>query len=209
MSQTLTIHPNNPQPRLITQAADQVRAGNIIAYPTDSGYALGCQLGNKQAQQRIRTIRQLDKHHNFTLMCRNLAELGSYAHVDNIVYRLLKRHTPGPYTFILQATSEVPKRLVHPKRRTIGLRVPDHTITQALLTALAEPLMSVSWILLNEPSTVFSVDALDPAALTAPVDVIIDGGVCNRQPTSVIDLTADKPEIVRYGQGDVSPFEEG
>lgn len=205
MAQYLQIHPDNPQQRLIEQAADIVRRGGIMAYPTDSAYALGCHLGDKTALDRIRHMRQLDKHHNFTLMCRDLSELATYARVDNQVFRLLKNHTPGAFTFILPGTSEVPRRLMHPKRKTIGLRVPDNRITLALLEALGEPLMSSSLLLpgqtlpLSDPEDIR--DALDNQ-----LELIIDGGNCGFEPTTVVDLTGPLPQVTRQGKGDASPF---
>ena len=201
MSDYLTIHPENPQQRLISQAAQIVRKGGVIVYPTDSVYAIGCHIGDKQALDRIRSIRDVNKNHNFTLMCRDLSELASYARVDNTAFRSLKAHTPGPFTFILQATSEVPRRLMHPKRKTIGLRVPDSPIVQALLEELGEPMMSVTLILpgdeypLSDPYYIRS-------ALESRVDVLIDGGYCGLEPTTVIDMTGPLPEITRQGMGD-------
>ena len=203
MSDYLSIHPENPQQRLIAKAAEIVRKGGVIAYPTDSVYAIGCHIGDKQATDRIRAIRLLDKNHNFTLMCRDLSELASYARVDNSAFRSLKAHTPGPFTFILPATSEVPRRLMHPKRKTIGLRVPDSPIAQALLTELGEPMMSVTLIM---PGDEYPLS--DPydirAALEAHVDVLIDGGHCGLEPTTVVDMTGPVPEIMRQGMGDFS-----
>ena len=203
MSDYLSIHPENPQQRLIAKAAEIVRKGGVIAYPTDSAYAIGCHIGDKQAMDRIRAIRLLDKNHNFTLMCRDLSELASYARVDNSAFRSLKAHTPGPFTFILPATSEVPRRLMHPKRKTIGLRVPDSPIAQALLTELGEPMMSVTLIM---PGDEYPLS--DPydirAALEAHVDVLIDGGHCGLEPTTVVDMTGPVPEIMRQGMGDFS-----
>ncbi len=205
MTQRIVIHPENPQLRLIRQAADMIRQGHVLVYPTDSAYALGCQLGNKEAMERIRSLRQLDKTHNFTLVCRDLSEIATYARVDNKAFRLIKANTPGAYTFILPATSEVPKRLQHPKRKTIGIRIPNNAITQALLTELNEPLMSVTLILpgdelpLNDPDVIYD-------RLQNQVDMIVDGGFCDLEPTSVIDMTSDVPEIVRVGKGDVFPF---
>ena len=205
MSQFFTIHPDNPQPRLIRQAADIIRAGGVIAYPTDSAYALGCHLGDKNALERIRRLRQLDDKHNFTLVCRDLSELGVYAKVDNITFRLLKANTPGPYTFILNATSEVPRRLLHPKRRTIGLRIPDHNITLALLEALGEPMMSVTLMLpedelpLNDPQQINE-------RLGKLLDLVIDGGACNLEPTTVVSLENGEVEVLRVGLGDPEPF---
>ncbi len=205
MTQKLTIHPQNPQPRLIQQAVEIVREGGVMVYPTDSAYALGCRLGDKSASERIRQIRQLDKHHHFTLVCNDLSQLSTYARVDNPTFRLLKAYTPGPYTFILEATKEVPRRLLHPRRKTIGLRVPDHPITQALLAALGEPLMSVTLILPGRTRPLVDVEEI-VTALRHQVDLIIDGGHCNDDPTSVIDLTQQPPQIVRIGKGDVSGF---
>lgn len=203
MSDYLSIHPENPQQRLIAKAAESVRKGGVIVYPTDSVYAIGCHIGDKQAMDRIRSIRQLDKNHNFTLMCRDLSELASYARVDNSAFRSLKAQTPGPFTFILPATSEVPRRLMHPKRKTIGLRVPDSPIAQALLAELGEPMMSVTLIM---PGDEYPLS--DPydirAALEAHVDVLIDGGHCGLEPTTVVDMTGPVPEITRQGMGDFS-----
>lgn len=206
MSQFFQIHPVNPQSRLINQAADIVRKGGVIAYPTDSAYALGCQLGDKAALERIRRIRRLDDNHNFTLVCRDLSELGTYARVDNTAYRLIRNHTPGPYTFILKATAEVPRRLLHPKRRTIGLRVPENRIALALLEAMGEPLMSVTLILSGE-----ELPLTDPydirQTLEHELDLVVDGGYCGMEPTSVIDLSDDTPVVIRRGLGDVAEFE--
>ena len=207
MSQFFQIHPENPQARLIKQAADIVRKGGVIAYPTDSAYALGCHLGDKAALERIRSIRRLDDKHNFTLMCRDLSELGNYARVDNSAFRLLKNQIPGPYTFILRATPEVPKRLHHPKRKSVGLRVPDNQICLDQLAELGEPLMSISLILPGDelPMT----DPYDIRdTLGSQLDLVIDGGYCGMEATSVVDLVDDVPVIVRRGLGDVSQFEE-
>jgi len=205
LSQFFRIHPENPQVRLIRQAGDIVRAGGVIAYPTDSAYALGCHIGDKQALERIRRIRRLDDRHNFTLVCRDLSEIATYARVDNSAYRLLRHNTPGPYTFILQATSELPRRLLHPKRKTVGLRVPDHAIASALLAELGEPLMSVTLIMPGDeyPLT----DPYDIRELLEhELDLVIDGGFCGMEPTTVIDLVEELPVIVREGKGDVAPF---
>ena len=205
MSQFFQIHPDNPQKRLIAQAADIIRKGGIVAYPTDSAYALGCHIGDKDALDRIRAMRQLDKNHNFTLMCRDLSELATFARVDNRVYRLIKNHTPGAYTFILEATAEVPRRLMHPKRKTIGLRVPDNAIALALLEELGEPIMTSSLLMPGEeyPMT----DPYDIRdSLQHHLDLIIDGGYCGLEPTTVIDFTGDMPELIRQGKGDFSPF---
>lgn len=202
MSQTLYIHPDNPQARLISQAVEIINKGGIVVYPTDSSYAIGCHIDNKAARDRIRQIRRLDDKHHFTLMCRDLSEISKYGIVDNINYRLLKNKTPGAYTFILQATREVPKRLQNPKRKTIGLRVPDHNIAQALLTEMGEPLMSSTLIMPND-----DLPLNDPyqiqLALDSHVELIIDGGFCGYEPTTVIDLMSDTPEILRKGKGDI------
>lgn len=208
MAQFFSIHPDNPQARLISQAVEIIRRGGLIAYPTDSAYALGCHIGDKFALDRIRALRKLDKHHNFTLMCRDLSELANYARVDNSAFRLLKSHTPGPYTFILNATSEVPRRLQHPKRKTLGLRVPNNAIALALLAELGEPIMSSSLIIPgdSEPLT----DPYDiRETLEHQLELVIDGGFCGLEPTSVVDLTGDEPVIVRQGCGDVSAFLAG
>ena len=202
MAQFFTIHPDNPQPRLISQVADVLQRGGLIVYPTDSAYALGCHIGDKMALDRIRAIRQLDKHHNFTLMCRDLSELATYAKVDNSAFRLIKSHTPGPYTFILDATSEVPRRLMHPKRKTIGMRVPDNTIALELMSALGEPLMSSSLILPGD-----ELPLTDPYdikdLLEHQVELIIDGGFCGLEPTTVVDMTGDGIKVTRQGCGSV------
>lgn len=205
MAQFFVIHPENPQTRLIRQAVDILRRGGLIVYPTDSAYALGCHIGDKFALDRVRAIRQLDKDHNFTLMCRDLSELASYARVDNSAFRLLKAHTPGPYTFILDATSEVPRRLQHPKRKTLGLRVPANNIALALMEELGEPLMTSSLILPGdtEPLT----DPYDiREQLEHQLELVIDGGFCGMEATTVVDLTGDEPVIVRQGCGDTSDF---
>ncbi|MCY4427996.1 MAG: L-threonylcarbamoyladenylate synthase [Halieaceae bacterium] len=208
MSQYFQLHPVNPQPRLIKQAGDIVRAGGVLAYPTDSAYALGCHIGDRGALDRIRRIRQLDDRHNFTLVCRDLSELASYARVENTAYRLLRRHTPGPYTFILQANSEVPRRLKHPRRKTIGLRVPDNAITLALLNELQEPLMSVTLIMPGEEYPLLEpTDIRD--RLEHEVDLVIDGGYCGVEPTTVLDLTGPAPRLMRQGRGDAEPFQAG
>lgn len=206
MAQLFTIHTENPQSRLIDQAVDIIRRGGLIAYPTDSAYALGCHIGDKLALDRIRAIRQLDKNHNFTLMCRDLSELANYARVDNAAFRLIKSHTPGPYTFILNATSEVPRRLMHPKRKTLGMRVPDNKIALALMAALGEPLMTSTLMLPGD--TYPMTDPYDIRdSLEHHLEAVIDGGFCGLEATSVIDLTGDEPVIVRQGCGDTSAFE--
>ncbi|WP_461516150.1 L-threonylcarbamoyladenylate synthase [Porticoccus sp.] len=205
MSQFFSIHPDNPQHRLILQAAEIIRGGGVIIYPTDSAYAIGCHIGDKKALDKIRLIRHLDKHHNFTLVCRDLSELALYAKVDNQIYRTLKAHTPGSYTFILEATSEVPRRLMHPKRKTIGLRVPANPIALALLEELGEPLMSVTLIMPDDEYPLTDpYDIRD--MLEHRVDLIIDGGYCGLEATTVVDLTGDAPEIIRQGVGQFEDF---
>ncbi len=200
MAQFLTIHPQDPQPRLISQVVEVLKRGGLIVYPTDSAYALGCHIGDKLALDRIRVIRQIDKHHNFTLMCRDLSELATYARVDNAAFRLIKSHTPGPYTFILNATSEVPRRLMHPKRKTIGLRVPDNRVALAIMESLGEPLMSSSLILPGD-----KLPLTDPyeirALLEHQVELVVEGGFCGLEPTTVVDLTGPVPDIIRQGCG--------
>ncbi len=205
MAQFFVIHPENPQPRLIHQTVEIIRNGGVIAYPTDASYALGCGLGDREAQQRIRAIRGVDEDHPLTLVCRDLAEISVYAKVDNRQFRLLKANTPGCYTFILEATREVPKRLQHPKRKTVGLRVPDHPILQALLAELGGPLLSTTLQLpgddhpLNDPYTIRDL-------LERQVDLIVDGGYGDVDTTTVIDLTGETPVLVRRGKGDIEPF---
>jgi len=206
MSQFFVIHPENPQLRLIRQAAGMVREGAVIVYPTDSCYAFGCHLGDKTAMQRIRQIRGVDESHHLTLVCRDLSEISHYARVGNVQFRLMKSNTPGSYTFILQATKEVPRRLQHPKRNTIGVRIPDHPIALALLEELGEPLLSSTLILpdddhrpLNDPDEIREL-------LERRVDLVIDGGAVGLEPTSIIDLTGEAPELVRKGKGDVTHF---
>lgn len=206
MAQFFEIHPTHPQPRLISRAVAIVRNGGLIVYPTDSSYAFGCALGNKPAMDRIIRIRKLDERHNFTLVCRDLSELAVYARVDNTAYRLLKAFTPGPYTFILKATREVPRRVQNPKRRTIGIRVPDNPIANQLLDSLGEPLMSSTLMLpgadlpLTDPQEIFE-------HLGDLLDLVIDGGACGVQPSTVVDLTDVPPRILRVGLGDVTAFE--
>ena len=205
MAQYFVIHPQNPQARLMHQAAEILRGGGIVAYPTDSSYALGCMLGNKDAQQRIRAIRAVDEGHHFTLVCRDLAELATYAQVDNSQFRLIKANTPGPYTFILKATREVPRRLQHPRRSTIGLRVPDHAVTQAMLAELDQPLLSMTLLLADEAEPLNEAWEIRER-LERQLDLVIDGGPCAAEPTTVIDLTGDAPQLVRQGAGDSAPF---
>ena len=205
MSQLFIIHSNNPQLRLIKQAAELVRKGAVIVYPTDSGYALGCHLGDKDAVMRIRKIRGVDEKHHMTLVCRDLSEIAHYARVDNVQFRLLKSNTPGSYTFILDATKEVPKRLQHPKRSTIGLRIPDHPVALALLEELGEPLLSSSLILPGEETTMHDAEEINEL-LANQVDLVIDGGPVGLEPTTVIDLTGAAPLLIRRGKGDITPF---
>jgi tRNA threonylcarbamoyl adenosine modification protein (Sua5/YciO/YrdC/YwlC family) len=205
MSHFFSIHPDNPQARLLRQAAGIIEEGGLVAYPTDSGYALGCRLGDKAARERIIQIRQLDKKHNLTLVCRDLSQIGTYAKVYNPIFRLLKAFTPGPYTFILNATHAVPKLMLHPKRKTLGLRIPSNTITLALLDALEAPLMSTTLILPGAEASISEPAALQDI-LGRQVDLIIDGGNCGYEPTTVVDLTGEYPVVLREGKGDVTPF---
>lgn len=205
MVRVLAIHPVNPQLRLIRQVVECLRDGGIIVYPTDSAYALGCAVGNKAAQQKIVRIRQVDSKHNFTLVCRDLSEIATYARVDNAMYRLLKAYTPAPYTFILKATSEVPRLLQHPKRKTIGIRVPDHPVVAALLAELNEPILSSSLIMPGEAEPLFDMDDI-AARLAHDVDLIIDSGFCGREATTVVDLEDGTPQVMRQGKGDPAPF---
>ncbi len=205
MSQFFAIHPVNPQARLIKRAAEIVRAGGIIVYPTDSCYALGCHIGDKAAMERIRTIRGIDTRHHLTLVCRDLSELATYARVDNQQFRLLRAATPGSYVFILEATRELPKRLQHPKRRTIGLRIPNHPVVNALLAELGEPLLSSTLLLHGDehPQT----DAQEiRERLERQVDLILDGGSCGIEPTTVVDLTGPTPVLIRAGKGSFAPL---
>ncbi len=206
MTQYFNIHPVNPQPRLIKQAVEIMQRGGLIVYPTDSGYALGCHIGDKKALDRIRLIRKLDKNHNFTLVCRDLSELATFARVDNTSFRVIKNHTPGPYTFILRASPEVPNRLQHPKRKTIGIRVPDNAIALALLEELREPLMSTSLIMPGQSFTLVDEEEIYKA-LNGRVDLVIHGGEVSDLPTSVIDLMEGYPQIKRYGAGNPEEFE--
>ena len=205
MSQFFTIHPVNPNSRLIRQAAEVLRNGGVVVYPTDSCYALGCHLDDKDAVARIRQIRKLDQHHHMTLMCRDLSEISRYARMDNAKFRMLKSNTPGSYTFILEATKEVPKRLQHPKRSTIGMRIPDHPVALALLEELGEPLLSTTLILPDDEGPLNDAGYIR-GLLEKQVDLVIDGGAVGVDFTTVIDLTGDVPVLVRRGKGDVSPF---
>ena len=205
MSQFFYIHPDNPQPRLINQAVEIVRKGGVIVYPTDSGYALGCKIEDKGAMERICRIRQLPDGHNFTLMCRDLSELSTYAYVDNVAFRLIKNNTPGNYTFILKGTKEVPRRLLQEKRKTIGMRVPSNPIAQALLETLGEPMLSTSLMLPGSEFTESDPEEIKDR-LEKVVELSIHGGYLGQQPTTVVDLTEDGPEVIREGVGDVKPF---
>ncbi|MGI2870538.1 L-threonylcarbamoyladenylate synthase [Vibrio fluvialis] len=206
MSQFFYVHPENPQARLINQAVAIIRNGGVVVYPTDSGYALGCQLENKHALERICQIRRLDDKHNFTLMCRDLSELSLYARVDNAAFRLLKNNTPGPYTFIFKGTKEVPRRLMNAKRKTIGIRVPDNKIALDLLEAMGEPLMSTSLILPGNETTESDPEEIRDR-LEHAVDVILNGGYLGEQPTTVVDFSDDDMQVVRFGAGDPTPFQ--
>jgi tRNA threonylcarbamoyl adenosine modification protein (Sua5/YciO/YrdC/YwlC family) len=205
VAQLFTVHPVNPQPRLIRQAAEIVRAGGVIVYPTDSCYALGCRIGDKAAMERIRAIRNVDERHHLTLVCRDLAEIGQYARVNNVQFRLLKAATPGSYTFILQATREVPKRLLHPSRRTIGVRVPDHKAAQALLAEIGEPLLSSTLMLPGDDEPLNDGEEIRER-LERSIDLVLDAGSCGIVPTTVVDLTGDAPVITRVGKGSIDVF---
>ena len=205
MSQFFSIHPDNPQARLIRQAVDIIKDGGVVVYPTDSCYALGCHLGDKDAMQRIRDIRGVDERHHFTLVCRDLSELAHYARVDNQQYRLLKSNTPGSYTFILLATKEVPRRLQHPKRSTIGLRVPDHPVALALLEELNEPLLSSTLMLPGDEDPLSDGEEIRDR-LAKQVDLILDAGSCGTEMSTVIDLTGSAPALIRAGKGSLAPF---
>jgi tRNA threonylcarbamoyl adenosine modification protein (Sua5/YciO/YrdC/YwlC family) len=206
MALLLSIHPLNPQPRLVRQAIVAIRDGSVVAYPTDSCYALGCLIGDKDAMERIRRIRDADKDHNFTLVCRDLGEIAKYARVNNQQYRTLRAFTPGPYTFLLEATREVPKRLQNPKRRTIGIRVPDNEIVRMLLAELGEPIMSSTLHLPGDEAPLTDAQEIKER-LEHQVDTVIDGGHCGFEPTSILDLSGEVPAVVRRGKGDVSAFE--
>lgn len=205
MAQYIAVHPEDPQPRLIRRAVEIVRDGGLMVYPTDSCYALGCHLGDKGAMERIRRIRQVDERHHLTLVCRDLSELGQYAIVDNIQYRSLKKSTPGSYTFILKASREVPKRLLNPKRNTIGVRVPDHNVVRALLEEMGEPILSSTLILPGDERPLNDMDEIRDR-LQNDVEMILDGGSCGVDMTTVVDLTGDMPVIVRRGKGSIAVF---
>ena len=206
MSQFFYVHPENPQKRLMKQAAEIIEKGGVIIYPTDSGYALGCAIDDKNALERICQIRKIDKKHNFTLVCKDLAEIAVYARVDNSAYRMLKNNTPGAYTFIFKSTKDLPKRLMNPSKRTIGIRIPDNAIALALLDELTTPLMTTSLILPGKTSTEFDPEEIRDL-LENQVDLILNGGYLGESPTTVIDLSDDEVVIVREGAGDLSPFQ--
>lgn len=205
MARYLDVHPVDPQPRLIAQAVAALRDGGLIAYPTDSGYALGTALGNQEGKERIRAIRRLDDRHHYTLVCRDFGQLGQFVHIDNAVFRAVKAATPGPYTFILPATKEVPRRLLHPKKKTVGVRIPEHVVVRALLAELGEPMLSSTLILPGGQAPIADgwtvKDALDHQ-----VDIVIDSGECGTEPTTVVDFSDGSAEVVRVGAGDPDRF---
>ena len=205
MSQYFSMHPEQPQPRLVRQAAQIIRDGGLVAFPTDSAYALGGHMGDAALLQRIRRIREVDERHHFTLMCRDLSEIGTYARVDNAIYRLLRATTPGTYTFILEGTKELPRRLMHPKRKTIGLRVPDHPVVAALLAELGEPILTSTLLLPGDDLPLTDPEDIRDR-LGKLVDLVIEAGFCGPEATSVIDLTSGAPELVRAGRGSLEPF---
>lgn len=206
MARYVDVHPVNPQPRSIRQVAEAMDDGALIAYPTDSGYALGCELGNRDGRDRIVTIRQLDHRHHFTLVCRDFSQLGQFVHIDNSAFRAIKASTPGPYTFILPATSEVPRRLMHPKKRTVGVRIPDHPVVQALLEEIGEPILSSTLILPGESEARTSGWEIKEE-LDHQVDIVIEAGDVIAEPTTVVDWSSGVPEIVRVGAGETARFE--
>lgn len=206
MARFLDIHPVDPQPRLIEQVVDSLRQGGLVAFPTDSCYSLGAQLGDSDAKQRIIDIRKVDERHHFTVLCRDFAQLGQFVQLDNAVFRAVKQATPGPYTFILPATKEVPKRLLHPKKKTIGVRIPDHRICQALLEAMGEPLLT-STLLMPGDEEPMGYGWEIKERLDNQVDIVIDGDQSGMEPTTVVDLSEGYAEVLRVGSGDPSPFE--
>jgi tRNA threonylcarbamoyl adenosine modification protein (Sua5/YciO/YrdC/YwlC family) len=206
MSQFFYVHPDNPQGRLMKQAAAMIHQGGVVVYPTESGYALGCHIGDKKALERICQIRNIEKSHNFTLVCRDLSELSEYARVENSAFRLMKNNTPGAYTFIFKGTKEVPKRLLNPKKKTIGIRIPENHIAQALLEELQEPIMSTTLIMPGEETAEYDPEHIRDI-LEHQVDLILNGGYLGEKPTTVIDFSEGDAEILRVGQGDPTPFE--
>ncbi|CCH76368.1 conserved hypothetical protein [Nostocoides japonicum T1-X7] len=206
MARYLEIHPDNPQPRAVSQVVAVLRDGGLVAYPTDSGYALGAQLGDQRAKDRIRDIRQLDEKHHYTVVCKDFAQLGQFVHVDNRVFRAIKAATPGPYTFILPATHEVPRKLLHPKKRTIGVRIPDHRVVQAILAELGEPMLSSTLILPGETDAMTDGWSVKET-LDHVVDAVVESGETSAEPTTVVDLSDDVAEVLRVGAGDPSRFE--
>jgi tRNA threonylcarbamoyl adenosine modification protein (Sua5/YciO/YrdC/YwlC family) len=206
MARYFDVHPENPQPRIISAVADSIRSGGLVAYPTDSCYALGCRLGNRDGIGRIRSVRHLDERHHFTLMCQNFAQLGQFVQIDNDVFRAIKAATPGRYTFILPATREVPRQLLHPKKKTVGVRIPDHVVTQALLAELGEPLVS-STLLLPDEGEPMTQGWEIKERLDHEVDAVVDSGDCGTEPTTVVDFSDGEQEILRRGAGDPARFE--
>ncbi|WP_042421412.1 L-threonylcarbamoyladenylate synthase [Streptacidiphilus anmyonensis] len=206
MAKYFDVHPQNPQARILDNVVDLIRSGSLVAYPTDSCFALGCQLGNREGLSRIRSIRHLDDRHHFTLMCQNFAQLGQFVHIDNRVFRAIKAATPGSYTFILPATNEVPRQLLHPKKKTVGVRIPDHVVTQALLAELGEPLLSSTLLLPDEDEPMTQGWEIKER-LDHEVDAVLDSGDCGTEPTTVVDFSGGDAEIVRRGAGDPSRFE--
>lgn len=206
MARYYDVHPDNPQPRALAQVAELIRGGGLVAYPTDSGFALGCQLGNRDGLDRIRSIRALDQNHHFTLVCSEFAQLGQFVQMDNDVFRAVKAATPGQYTFILPATREVPKQMLHPKKKTVGVRIPDHVTARALLDTLGEPLLSSTLLLPGEDAPMTE-GWMITDELGGVLDAVLDSGDCGTEPTTVVDLSGDEVEVVRRGAGDPSPFE--
>ncbi|MGA4837797.1 L-threonylcarbamoyladenylate synthase [Streptomyces sp. G45] len=206
MAKYFDVHPDNPQRRVIGNVVDRLRSGDLIAYPTDSCFALGCQVGNRDGIARIRSIRRLDERHHFTLVCRDFAQLGQLVYVDNDVFRAIKAATPGSYTFILPATKEVPRQLLHPRKKTVGVRIPDHVVTQALLAELGEPMLSSTLLLPDEDEPLTQGWEIKER-LDHVVDAVVDSGDCGTEPTTVVDFSGGGPEVVRRGAGDPTPFE--
>ena len=206
MATFVEVHPDNPQPRTVAQVVERIREGALVAFPTDSGYALGGRLDDQAVKDRIRDIRRLDDKHHYTLLCADFAQLGQLVHVDNVVFRAVKSATPGPYTFILPATKDVPKRLLHPKKKTVGVRIPDHPLSQALLAGLGDPMLISTLLLPGETQTpTFGWDVKE--ALDHQVDIVIDAGEVSTEPTTVVDLSSGEAEVARHGAGDPTPFE--